>query len=104
MDSVPVQTVFAEHARRFERMFWEDCSSLGCRLPTAVTRVTEYVPDCVTFIGKIIENGHAYESKGSVYFDTQTFKKTHAYPRLVPGAGRGATAAEMAEGEGALSS
>jgi cysteinyl-tRNA synthetase len=104
MDSVPVQTVFAEHARKYERLFWEDCESLGCRLPTAVTRVTEYVPDCVTYIAKIIENGHAYESNGSVYFDTNKFRKTHSYPKLVPSAGLCVTAAEMAEGEGALAS
>jgi cysteinyl-tRNA synthetase len=58
----------------------------------------------VTFIAKIIENGNAYESNGSVYFDTRAFQKTNTYPKLVPAAGQGATAAEMAEGEGSLSS
>jgi cysteinyl-tRNA synthetase len=103
-DNVPIQTVFADHARHYERLFWEDVQALGCRLPTAVTRVTEYVPECVKFIEKIIENGKAYESNGSVYFDTIAHRKTHSYPKLVPSAGSGATAAEMAEGEGALAS
>jgi cysteinyl-tRNA synthetase len=97
-DSVPIQTVFADHARHYERLFWEDVQALGCRMPTVVTRVTEYVPDCVTYIEKIVINGFAYEANGSVYFDTAKFKKKFSYPKLVPSAGLCVTAAEMAEG------
>ncbi|CAB0029261.1 unnamed protein product [Trichogramma brassicae] len=37
--------------------------------PNVLTRVSEYVPEIVAFIEKIIDNGFAYESNGSVYFD-----------------------------------
>ena len=41
-----------------------------------ITRISEYVPDVVEFIQGIMANGAAYESNGSVYFDTEAFKKS----------------------------
>jgi hypothetical protein len=35
---------------------------------------SEYIPDIVSYIERIQANGHAYESNGSVYFDTQAFR------------------------------
>jgi cysteinyl-tRNA synthetase len=93
--------IFLNHARKYEESFFEDMKSLGVKLPDVVTRVTEFVPEIVDFIEKIIENGYAYESNGSVYFDTQKFKQSHDYPKLVP-QNQQTTAAELAEGEGAL--
>ena len=44
--------------------------ALNVRPPDVLTRVSEYVPEIVTFVEKIIANGAAYEVDGSVYFDT----------------------------------
>jgi cysteinyl-tRNA synthetase len=52
-----------------ETEFFNDCARLNIRLPNVITRVSEYVPEIVEFIEKIIKNGFAYESAGSVYFD-----------------------------------
>jgi len=54
--------------------------------PDTLTRVTEYVPEIVSFVERIIQNGYAYESEGSVYFNTQTFDKApiHDYAKLEP--------------------
>jgi cysteinyl-tRNA synthetase len=51
-----------------------------------LTRVSEYVPEIVEYTQKVISNGFAYESNGSVYFDVQAFdkKKNHHYAKLVP--------------------
>ena len=53
----------------------------------ALTRVTEYVPEIVSFVQRIIDNGFAYEGEGNVYFNTEAFKasKDHHYPKLQPG-------------------
>jgi cysteinyl-tRNA synthetase len=100
--SVSDKAIFEGHARYYENEFLIDCKDLGVREPDVMTRVTEYVDEIVTFVVKIISNGFAYESNGSVYFDTQKFRNVHDYPKLVPHAGSGATDTEIAEGEGAL--
>lgn len=51
--------------------------------PDVVTRISEFVPEVVKYIEKIISNGYAYESNGSVYFDVESFLKAgKIYPRL----------------------
>lgn len=98
-------SVFNAHAQKYEREFMEDMEALGIRAPDVLTRVTEYVPRIVTFVEKIIDKGLAYKSNGSVYLSLDAFLAAgHNYRKLKPAGPGGAviTAAEMAEGEGAL--
>jgi len=98
-------SVFNSHSRKYEREFMEDMEALGIREPDILTRVTEYVPKIIAFVEKIIEKGMAYKSNGSVYLSLDAFQTAgHNYRKLSPaGPGEAATtAAEMAEGEGAL--
>ena len=57
-------------------------------LPVDVlTRVSEYVPEVIDYVKKIINNGYAYAAEdGSVYFDTKAFEQNpkHFYAKLVP--------------------
>lgn len=73
-------------ASYWEGRFFDDMARLHVRRPDNITRVTEYVPEIVAFVDKIIKNGYAYESAGSVYFDTQTFDASpnHFYAKLEP--------------------
>lgn len=59
---------------------------LRVKEPDTLTRVTEYIPEIVEFVKRIIENGYAYEVAGSVYFDTNKFDatKSHFYAKLEP--------------------
>ena len=77
---------FGDLSREFETEFFKDCETLNIRLPTVVTRVSEYVPEIVQFIQGIIKNGYAYESNGSVYFDVVKYSNTqgHQYAKLEP--------------------
>lgn len=95
--------IFSELAQYWENEFHEDMSALNILPADILTRVSQYVPEIVTFIQKIIENGFAYESKGSVYFDTMKFAthESHQYAKLVPEAV--GDLAALAEGEGDLS-
>lgn len=98
-------SVFNAHARKYEREFMDDMTALGIREPDVLTRVTEYVPQIIEFVQKIIDKGMAYKSNGSVYLSLDKFQGSgHNYRKLSPaGPGGAATsAAEMAEGEGAL--
>jgi cysteinyl-tRNA synthetase len=91
---------FFELARHYESEFHTDMSSLNILPPHILTRVSEYVPEIIIFIEKIIENGYAYESNSSVYFDTLKFHRHHSYAKLEPD--RLGDVAALTEGEGAL--
>ena len=51
-----------------------------------LTRVSEYVPEIVTYIEELIKKGYAYEAGGSVYFSVAKFDSCcdHHYAKLVP--------------------
>jgi cysteinyl-tRNA synthetase len=55
------------------------------RLDT-ITRVTEYVPEIVAFVERIVQSGYAHEVGGSVYFDANKFDshQNHTYAKLEP--------------------
>ena len=94
--------VFLELARHYESEFHKDMSRLNVLSPDVLTRVSEYVTEIIKFIEKIIENGYAYESNSSVYFDTIKFHKQHSYAKLEPD--RMGDISALSEGEGALTS
>lgn len=102
--SVTDHSVFLNHARYYEREFMEDMTALGIREPDVLTRVTEYIPQIIAFIDKIVQRGMAYESNGSVYLSLDAFAASgHNYRKLSPAtAGTETSAAELAESEGAL--
>jgi len=104
--TVTDNSIFETLPRYWEGKYFEDMAALNIEEPDCLTRVSEYVPEIVAFVEKIIENGYAYESNGSVYFAVADYdaKKNHYYAKLVPEAvgNKDAIAAGIAEGEGAL--
>ena len=99
-DRVFDQGVFDAHARMYEAEFLEDMHSLGVQDPDTLTRVSEFVPQVITFVQKLIKNGKAYESNGSVYFSVPAFTATNPYGKLAPWSVSDLSL--LAEGEGAL--
>ncbi|KAL7752133.1 cysteinyl-tRNA synthetase [Sorochytrium milnesiophthora] len=95
--------LFRKLAAHWENDFMEDMRSLGIRQPDIITRVSEYLPEIVTFVETIISNGYAYETEGSVYFDTKAFHNApdHSYAKLEPWSAN--FSEKTAEGEGDLS-
>lgn len=95
-------SIFTSLTQHWEAEFHADMAALNVQPPDVLTRVTEYLPQIVTYVQKIIDNGFAYESNGSVYFNVAAFSKSgNTYAKLCPEA-VGQLAA-LAEGEGELS-
>lgn len=95
------QIPFNELGRQYETEFMEDMDRLNVKRPDFLTRVTEYMPEVVEYVERIVKNGFAYESAGSVYFDTKAFVAAgHSYGKLEPWSVGDEKL--LAEGEGAL--
>lgn len=80
-------SIFKKLPAFWENKFNQDMERLNVLPPTLTTRVSEYVPDIIAFVDKIIANGFAYAtSDGSVYFDTVKFENDphHEYAKLQP--------------------
>ncbi len=63
----------ADVARNYISEFIENMRGLNLERATVYPRVSEHVPEIISLVETLIEGGHAYESNGSVYFDTTTF-------------------------------
>ncbi|KAM8814082.1 cysteine--tRNA ligase, cytoplasmic [Rhynchonycteris naso] len=96
-------SIFSKLPKFWEEEFHKDMEALNVLPPDVLTRVSEYVPEIVNFVQKIVDNGYGYASNGSVYFDTVKFasSESHSYGKLVPEAVGDQSA--LQEGEGDLS-
>ena len=79
--------IFRKFPAFWENDFNKDMALLNVLPPSVTTRVSEYVPEIVDFVQKIVDNGYAYAtSDGSVYFDTVKFdaSEKHEYAKCQP--------------------
>jgi cysteinyl-tRNA synthetase len=53
--------------------FWEDFDALGNQRPEVTPRATQHIAEMIDIISKLLENGHAYESDGSIYYRITAF-------------------------------
>ncbi|ODV77966.1 cysteinyl-tRNA synthetase [Suhomyces tanzawaensis NRRL Y-17324] len=98
-------SIFRKLPYYWERKFDEDMAKLNVLPSTITTRVSEYIPDIIEYVDKIITNGFAYvTSDGSVYFDTAKFENdsNHDYAKLQPW--NKGDMSLINDGEGSLSS
>jgi cysteinyl-tRNA synthetase len=79
-------STFSKVTKHYEARFLEDMRRLNVLDPDELTRVTEYGPEIVKFVEKIVENKFAYvTSDGAVYFDIEAFEQAgNHYARLEP--------------------
>ncbi len=62
-------------ARRFEKEYLADMKTLGVTSPTKYARATDYIPEIVDQVKRLLKKGYAYEISGDgIYFDISKFK------------------------------
>ncbi|MDQ3323466.1 MAG: cysteine--tRNA ligase [Acidobacteriota bacterium] len=62
-----------EFTAPFIEAFWEDADALGLERPEIAPRATHHVAEMIEIIEKLLENKHAYESEGSIYYRISAF-------------------------------
>ncbi len=62
-----------EFTAPYIQYFWEDFDALGNERPEVTPRATHHIPEMIDIISKLLENGHAYESDGSIYYRITAF-------------------------------
>ena len=62
--------------------FFEDSDRLGLERAEHYPRATDYVPQMVELVERLVERGYAYLADGSVYFDISKFPEYGALARL----------------------
>jgi cysteinyl-tRNA synthetase len=62
-----------ELAREFEAKFLDDMGTLGNTSVTRYARASDFIPQIVSQVERLLEGGHAYELPDGFYFDIETF-------------------------------
>ncbi|HRJ88591.1 MAG TPA: cysteine--tRNA ligase [Pyrinomonadaceae bacterium] len=62
-----------EFTAPFINAFWEDFDALGMERPEVTPRATHHIAEMIEMISKLIANGKAYESDGSIYYRISAF-------------------------------
>src|SRR3954464_2301046 len=62
-----------EFTEPYIQSFWADFDALGMERPEITPRATQHIPAMIDIIAKLLENGHAYESDGSIYYRITAF-------------------------------
>ncbi len=68
MSAEPMQVV-----ETYMRSYFEDMDSLGVQRPGISPRASGHIPEQIQMVQQLIEQEHAYEVNGSVYFDVSSF-------------------------------
>lgn len=71
-----------ELVQRYTLTFRRNMEQLNCLPPSIEPQASGHIIEQQQLISKIIENGYAYESNGSVYFDVETYNRKHQYGKL----------------------
>ncbi len=63
----------SEFTAPYVQYFLEDFDALGNERPEVMPRATHHIPEMIEIIQTLLDNGHAYESDGSIYYRIAAF-------------------------------
>lgn len=64
-----------EIADNYTKAFLEDMKKLNIDMPEIICRATKHIDVMEEYVKKIIENGYAYKTQNTIYFDTSKLDK-----------------------------
>ena len=62
-----------EIAKFYTDVFFKDLQKLNIGKPEIVAEVTNYIPEMISFVEKLVEKGFAYETSDGIYFSVEKF-------------------------------
>jgi len=62
-----------ELVERYTRRYFEDMDALNILRPDISPRASGHIPEQIELVQALLDNGHAYEVNGSVYFDVSSW-------------------------------
>lgn len=71
-----------EFTEPYAQYFLEDFDALGNERPEIIPRATHHIQEMIDIISTLIENGHAYESDGSIYYRITAFPEYGKLSRI----------------------
>ena len=66
-------STFTQVSEKYIEEFWKDANGLNFRPATVHPKATENIDKIIEIVQGLIDNGHAYEVDGDVYFSPKTF-------------------------------
>ncbi len=71
-----------EIAHHYTVRYHDAMRELNVLSPSIEPHASGHIIEQIEFVKKILENGYAYESNGSVYFDVEKYDRDHRYGKL----------------------
>ena len=71
-----------EIAQFYTDSYMDSMDALNVKRPSIQPRASGHIIEQMEMVGKILDSGFAYESKGSVYFDVKKYNEQHNYGKL----------------------
>jgi len=68
-----------EIAQHYTNRYHDAMDALGCLRPSIEPHATGHILEQRELVQQILDNGFAYESNGSIYFDIEAYNKQHKY-------------------------
>lgn len=71
-----------EIVQKYTNSFHDVCREFNILPPSIEPTATGHIVEQIEMIKRILGNGYAYESKGSIYFDVRKYMEQHHYGKL----------------------
>ena len=71
--SVELRTDIKTYTTPFTEAFFEDSKRLQIQKPDVITPATDYIPEMIELVEKLLESGHAYREGDSIYYRISKF-------------------------------